>query len=44
LNESSSSTEKRGFTEGYWSEKEIKDIFLDEQRRYIWKRIIGETL
>jgi ubiquinone/menaquinone biosynthesis C-methylase UbiE len=38
LNESSGSTEKRGFTEGYWSEKEIKDIFLDEQRRYIWNK------
>jgi ubiquinone/menaquinone biosynthesis C-methylase UbiE len=38
LDEGSDSSEKKGFAEGYWSEKEIKDIFLDEQRKYIWNK------
>jgi len=30
--------EKKGFAEGFWSKDEIKEVFLDEQRRYMWNR------
>lgn len=29
-------SKKEGFKEGFWSEKEIKETFLEEQRRYLW--------
>lgn len=34
----SSKAEKRGFEKGFWSKDQIKEIFLDEQRRYMWNR------
>lgn len=30
--------EKKGFKEGFWSDEEIKEIFLDKQRRIIWNK------
>lgn len=33
-----SESEKKGFSEGFWSKDEIRDTFLDEQRKYIWNK------
>jgi ubiquinone/menaquinone biosynthesis C-methylase UbiE len=38
LNQNSSPSERKGFPEDFWSKKEIKDTFLDEQREYIWNQ------
>jgi len=32
------SSQKKGFDEGFWSKEQIKDVFLDEQREYIWNK------
>ena len=32
---SDSNSEQKGFTEGFWSKDEIKEVFLDEQREYL---------
>lgn len=29
---------KKGFDDGFWSKQEIKSIFLEEQREYIWNK------
>ena len=29
-------TEKEAFGEGFWSQKDVKEVFLDEQRQYMW--------
>ncbi len=33
-----SESKKKGFTKGFWSKDEIKDVFLDEQREYFWNK------
>lgn len=38
MDNDSNSTKKKEFDEGFWSRKEIKDTFLDEQRRYLWNK------
>lgn len=35
---SSDAVEKKGFKEGFWSDDEIKEIFLDKERRIIWNK------
>ena len=32
---SDSDSKQKGFSEGFWSKDEIKDVFLDEQREYV---------
>lgn len=34
--ERSSDSEQKGFAEGFWSKETVKDVFLDEQREYIY--------
>ncbi|MBS7632917.1 class I SAM-dependent methyltransferase, partial [Candidatus Bathyarchaeota archaeon] len=34
--DNSSDLGKKGFAEGFWSKEEVKDIFLDEQRTYLF--------
>ena len=34
----SESVEKKGFAEGFWSKDEVKDVFLDQQRRFMWNK------
>lgn len=38
MNNGSRPTKKKGFDEGYWSSDELKNTFLDEQRKYIWNK------
>jgi len=38
MDNDSCSTAKKGFPEGYWSKDELKDNFLDEQRKYLWNK------
>lgn len=38
MDNDSSPTKKKAFAEGFWSKEEIKDTFLDEQRRYLWNK------
>lgn len=33
---SNSDSKQKGFAEGFWSKGEIKDVFLDEQREYLY--------
>jgi ubiquinone/menaquinone biosynthesis C-methylase UbiE len=35
---SSDTVEKKGFAEGFWSDDEITEIFLDKQRKIIWNK------
>lgn len=35
---SSDSVEKKGFAEGFWSDDQIKEIFLEKQRKIIWNK------
>lgn len=35
---SSETVEKKGFAEGFWSDDEIREIFLEKQRRIIWNK------
>lgn len=37
-------SKNKGFDEGFWSKAEIKDVFLDEQREYIWNQDYWKTV
>jgi SAM-dependent methyltransferase len=38
MNNDSNASEKKGFSEGFWSNEKLREMFLEEQRQYIWNK------